>query len=415
MKGLVIFDLDGTLLCTHHHICRAARDTLRAFGLSDIDDGVIINLIGETSDVFCGTIAPDFKDIELFKTEFRENERSALSNHGKLYDNTHAVLLALAAEGFQLAVCSNGSPDYIELALNTSGTRDIFHTVISSRSFAGKGEAIKELIASPYDNVIMVGDRYHDFIAARENQIPSVAASYGYGSVDEVSLASFVAETPDDIYSLIIQTTVYSEIYSKIKQKPNVRCVGVNGVDTSGKSFFAGRLATFLESKGEHVAVINLDDFHNPQAMRMNGRNEIDAYINNAFDLNTLAYELLLPIRNTGKVSKTLELLDLDSDTYTLRRPYDIEQETLVILEGVLLYRSPIEDLIDFKIFLDISFNEVINRASIRDVPKYGAQFLEKYREKYIPIQQWYLEECNPKGKSDIVVDNSDYKKPFIL
>ena len=415
MRGIVIFDLDGTLLCTHHHILQAAKDTLRAFGLPDVSDETIIQQIGETSDVFCNAIAPGCADMERFKAQFRINERVALRTHGKLFDGIRTVLSMLAAEGFRLMVCSAASLDYIELALTTTGIKDIFHTVISSKGFAGKGEAIAKEHFTQCDNVIMVGDRLHDYIAASENQIPSVAALYGYGSADEISLASFTAETPEDIHTRILQITLYTQIYSKIKCKSNVRCVGVNGVDTSGKSVFASRFASFLKSKGQHAVVIHLDDFHNPVATRRKGSNEIEAYINNAFDINTLVEQLLLPIRNTGRVTKTLKLLDLDSDTYTLKNHYDIRQDTLVLLEGVLLYRSPIEDLIDFKIFLDISFEEVAKRASVRDVPKYGIQILDKYQEKYIPIQQWYLQTHNPKGKSDVVVDNSDFKNPFIL
>lgn len=415
MKGLVIFDLDGTLLCTHHHICKAVKDTLSAVGLPDISNDMIIDLIGETSDVFFTAIAPECKNIKQFKTLFRKNEHIALLSHGKLFESIPVVLSNLVAQGFQLAICSCGSMEYIELALNNTGLRDLFHSVISSKEYASKTEAIKEIItSSKHENVIVVGDKYHDFIAAKDNFIPSIAAVYGYGSANEITMASFIAESPDAIYPLVMQITLYSRIYSKIKNLPNVRCIGVNGVDTSGKSFFADRFATFLKSKGESVTIINLDDFHNQKSMRLKGHNEVDAYINNAFDLDTLVSELLLPIRNTGKVSRNLDLLDLDSDTYTLKRSYEIEPGTFVILEGVLLYRPPIENFIDYKIFLEISFDEVINRASIRDVPKYGSQFLDKYREKYIPIQQWYLESCDPKGKSNAIVDNSDYKNPTL-
>ena len=107
--------------------------------------------------------------------------------------------------------------------------------------------------------------------------------------------------------------------------------------------------------------------------------------------------------------------MDLNSDTFILKRKYDISEQTIVLLEGVLLYRQPLEDLIDFKIFLDIDFDEVLRRATVRDVPKYGSQFLEKYRKKYIPIQQWYLSSCDPKGKSDIVVDNSNPRCPLLI
>ncbi|MDF2685746.1 MAG: HAD-superfamily hydrolase, subfamily variant 1 [Clostridia bacterium] len=64
---------------------------------------------------------------------------------------------------------------------------------------------------------------------------------------------------------------------------------------------------------------------------------------------------------------------------------------------------------------MDISFEVLLKRAEIRDVPKYGIEFLERYKNKYIPIQQKYLEAYKPKQKSDIVIDNTDFYLPKII
>ncbi len=64
---------------------------------------------------------------------------------------------------------------------------------------------------------------------------------------------------------------------------------------------------------------------------------------------------------------------------------------------------------------MHIDFNEVLKRAARRDVPKYGAAFLQKYIEKYIPIQKRYIEEFHPSSTSDIVIDNQNYLHPKIV
>jgi uridine kinase len=51
--------------------------------------------------------------------------------------------------------------------------------------------------------------------------------------------------------------------------------------------------------------------------------------------------------------------LDLDADTYTNRVTFEIKDNTVFILEGVLLFRPPIDGLIDYRIFLDVSFDDV--------------------------------------------------------
>lgn len=63
-------------------------------------------------------------------------------------------------------------------------------------------------------------------------------------------------------------------------------------------------------------------------------------------------------------------------------------------------YRPPLEEFIDYKIFLDIGFDEMLRRAEARDAPRFGAEILAKYREKYIPVQKKYLEMYKPREKA---------------
>ena len=70
---------------------------------------------------------------------------------------------------------------------------------------------------------------------------------------------------------------------------------------------------------------------------------------------------------------------------------------------------------IEYKVFLDISFDEVIHRARLRDVPKYGENFLQKYHERYIPAQKIYLNQFSPREKCHLIVDNNNYNKPVCI
>lgn len=193
------------------------------------------------------------------------------------------------------------------------------------------------------------------------------------------------------------------------------RIVGVNGADLSGKTLFCPRLARQLEERGHRTALIHLDDFHNPREIRHQGAYPVQGYWDHAFNLKLLESELLAPASRGEPVDKSLVLLDLDTDTPSRIQHYTIERRTIVILEGVLLYRAPIDRYFDYRIFLDIPFSEVLRRAERRDVPRYGPEFLQRYKEKYIPIQQRYLAECSPREKSDLVIDNSDFEHPRIV
>ena len=110
----------------------------------------------------------------------------------------------------------------------------------------------------------------------------------------------------------------------------------------------------------------------------------------------------------------TVDLLDLDADTYTNEKTFQANDNTVIIVEGVLLYREPLDEYFDYRIFLDISFDEVLRRAQERDVPKYGEAFLQRYVDRYIPAQKIYLNEYSPKEKCQLIIDNNDFTKPVV-
>lgn len=67
MTKAILFDLDGTLLETHRHSCRAAHRTLRALGLPDVPDELVMRHIGEPADVFLRAIAPGIPTLPLLR------------------------------------------------------------------------------------------------------------------------------------------------------------------------------------------------------------------------------------------------------------------------------------------------------------------------------------------------------------
>jgi phosphoglycolate phosphatase len=192
-------------------------------------------------------------------------------------------------------------------------------------------------------------------------------------------------------------------------KKPIV--LGINGVDASGKTIFAEALRAYLEHCGYQTQMLHMDDFHNPKEIRYKDTSP-EGYIDYAFDLNGL-HSIITETKRNG-IDKEFLVLDLDLDTYTKKLTVRTTRNTIIILEGVLLYRPPINNLIDYRIFLDIDFIEVLKRVTIRDVPKYGAEFLNKYRERYIPAQKIYLQKFNPEQLCDLVIDNNNYNKPIV-
>jgi uridine kinase len=210
---------------------------------------------------------------------------------------------------------------------------------------------------------------------------------------------------------------IFEKILDEIDgRKPGNRpfIIGITGIDSAGKTMFAESLAGFLKAKNRDVQVISLDDFHNPKQVRYSGKNQSENYYQRSFNLKTIIEGLLIPIQEKGEHTIELTLLDLSTDEYSRSKKYHFQQDTIVLFEGVFLFREELSPYIDYKIFLDIPFQESKKRAGIRDIPIYGEEILQRYDEKYLPAQVRYLKEYPPQDTADMVINNTNWKYPYI-
>lgn len=327
-----------------------------------------------------------------------------------LNEEVISLLKHLKNDQFKLALITSKSLTYIHSILNRVNAKDYFNIIKGIEDNKTKSECIHDICMELDASFIVVGDEFADFKAARNNQLICI----GVNGELEIKLADYTVNNMSKVRDLLIKLFLFKQIEKNIKEQETAFVIGVNGVDTSGKSYFARDLAYYLETRGYKVQIIHMDDFHNPSHIRHQGSNPVDSYLDYAFNL-TLLKEVLKDIFSKKEIVKTLHLLNLDTDKYTNEKHYDIDSNTIVIIEGVLLFREPIIKYIDLKIYLDITFEEVLKRAAIRDTPKFGSEFLKKYHQKYIPIQKKYLEINQPKIICDIVIDNMNYNRPKVI
>jgi uridine kinase len=206
---------------------------------------------------------------------------------------------------------------------------------------------------------------------------------------------------------------VFEQILQEIdrrKQKNRVFVIGITGIDASGKTKFTESLAGFLLSLERNVQVIHLDHFHNPQKVRYSGENHAENYFYRSFDVETIVNKLLVPLGMYSSYSVKLTLLDVLTDRYEIEKQFSFSGDTIVLFEGVFLFRNELSQYIDYKIFLEISFDESKKRAASRD----SMANLQKYDEKYLPAQRRYLAEHPPSETADMIIDNSNWISPKV-
>lgn len=195
------------------------------------------------------------------------------------------------------------------------------------------------------------------------------------------------------------------ELKKNFNTRDRAIVVGINGIDCSGKTTLATKIKKELDRKGYKNQLISIDDFHMPKSYRYKGGEcSPDNYYNNSFNLSKIAEEIFIPISNGKVIKKKLKLLDLYTDKHTVVRPFDIDRETIVLFEGVFLFRNELINYLDLKIYIDISFKEAKKRFIERDLPLYGPSIHTKYQKKYFPAQRMYIKLINPKKIADIII-----------
>ena len=156
--------------------------------------------------------------------------------------------------------------------------------------------------------------------------------------------------------------------------------VGIDGVDTSGKTTLADTLARLVPRPVLRVAV---DDFHRPPEVRYRrGRRSPEGCYRDTFDHDAIRERVLSSIG-----------------------------DHVVLVDGVFLLRPELDVGWDLTVHLRVPDEEVLRRAAVRD----GAGRLDLYRERYLPAQRIYEQECRPADRADVLLDNGDPRAPVVL
>jgi len=420
--NLLVFDLDGTLFQSDRANTEAVKKALSEMYPSiSIKDEDIVRHLGEPSEQFYKNILPTDKLSfwGKFRGKVREQYKISIPQFGNLFPGVADTLITLKKRGYTLALYSNCSVEYFDTVLSVFDfAKDFDFIECNQKNNLTKVELIRKIKSQFFGlKGSVIGDRKHDIEAAAENGFLSIGVLSGYGG-EEAERANITIDSPQELLEIFdrrlpIFENIFAEI-EKRKQKERAFILGVNGIDTSGKTKFAEALGKFLLSKKHKVQVINLDDFHNPKKIRYSGENQAENYYNKSFDIQTIVDKLLIPIHQKGKFNVLLNTLNLQTDKYENQKSYNFDNDTIVIFEGVFLFRKELSPFIDYKIFVEIPFEESKNRARVRDVPLYGEEVLKKYDEKYLPAQKRYVQEFPPFKIADIIIENSNWEYPKI-
>ncbi|MEW6036557.1 MAG: hypothetical protein AB1529_08150 [Candidatus Micrarchaeota archaeon] len=193
--------------------------------------------------------------------------------------------------------------------------------------------------------------------------------------------------------------------------------VGIDGADASGKTHLANDLAVELGKRGRQIIRASIDGFHNPRGIRYRkGRDSPEGYYLDSFDNQAIIDNLLAPLGPNGNRLIRTVIFDFRTDSEVDAVAIRATNNSILVMEGVFLFRPELASQWDLKVFLDVDFSTSLSRALKRDIYYLGSEegIRQMYEKRYIPGQKLYFAACNPKEQADILVDNNDFDNPKI-
>jgi uridine kinase len=197
--------------------------------------------------------------------------------------------------------------------------------------------------------------------------------------------------------------------------RPHPIRVAIDGPDTAGKTTLADELVRPLTEAGRIVIRASVDGFHRPRAERYRqGRDSSIGYYEDAFDYQALRRDLLDPLGPEGDLEYRTAVFDYRADGPVAEVPQTARRDAILLVDGVFLLRPELVDGWEFRIFVCVSFDEMLRRGLERDAGSSAArEEVERlYRARYIPGQELYLTRARPTDTADVLVENDDPLDP---
>ena len=190
----VLFDLDGTLTDPREGITRSIQYGLSKMGIDEPDVRTLEHFIGPpVLQAFMATYG--FDEAKAWEAMGYYRERFAVTglyeNH--VFEGVTPLLEELVSQGRQLFIATSKPQVYArEIARHFDFARH-FKVIYGSEldgTRTNKVELIRHLMSEQGldpAQTLMIGDRKHDLIGARDNGLDAAAVGYGFGSFEELS------------------------------------------------------------------------------------------------------------------------------------------------------------------------------------------------------------------------------------
>lgn len=194
--------------------------------------------------------------------------------------------------------------------------------------------------------------------------------------------------------------------------------VALDGCSAAGKTTLGDELAGVLRQRtGREVIRAGLDYFKRAPELRTTYPiDSSESYYYEMYDYEAIRDQLLAPLGPGGHRRYTTGLRDSSATTVLDLPVRTAAPDAILIADGAFLQRPELFDWWDLRIYVHVSFETVLRRGVERDQAWMAspAAAEHRYRTRYIPGEQLYVDQVRPAGRAQLVVDNEDPAAPTI-
>jgi len=216
---ICLFDLDGMLTEPKLGITKSYQYALSAFGIHEELDNLTKFIGPPLREVFCKHYGFSSENAEKAVEKYREYFSKTGLFENVVYPAIPQTLKKLREHSKILAVATSKTTIYTTRILAHFNLNDYFSFVSGdemdgSLTKNGKRDIIRIALDAidpeRKKSTVMIGDRKHDIIGAKENRIDSIGNTWGYGSRNELDSvgATWIVDSADELCCLIMEENV---------------------------------------------------------------------------------------------------------------------------------------------------------------------------------------------------------------
>lgn len=212
----ILFDLDGTITESGPGIINSVYYALGKMGRKVTDKEGLRKFIGPSlSESMKKYYGMTQEEADQAVTYYREyfSEKGIFEN--SVYEGFMDSANRLKEKEKVLVIATSKPEEYARRIAEKFGFAGTFLHICGASmdgSLVEKADVIRYALkktgisAEDYGKVLMVGDRMHDILGAKENGIDSMGVLYGYGSREELETAGadYIAETTREVAEMIL-------------------------------------------------------------------------------------------------------------------------------------------------------------------------------------------------------------------